>query len=378
MKRVLVDNDHFIHEILIATNEVNNYSMKDIVTNPRISLWNKYLCNVSPNIHNANVNVDTKLSQQELTELIRGTKLHQRLFHHAESQDMSEFIDSDESDDPDYVPPNEELSENSDSKPDVQFNDEEMSGHNLSTVSVSSNSQSCIKKILHSLQQIDNKHNWQNKTVDSLLKEYFNSRIGISKLFMYEMDIINQEVKNFFRKQLFRRNDSKQVQVRKLFQILKSIPQLLIYESSDDEQITMQQPKSLFEIYRNFITQSKYKFLAAQVCKINHMESVRERESNSNVDLPWINTQHLIFNYPEWNSDRKQCEMHTLDYTHIWNNLHFHACNKGFHNVRTQAFIDVSNEDHDILHRALVEDKIDQQNCTISQFVQFLKTFKRF
>ena len=51
MKRVLVDNDHFILEIHISTNEVevNNYSMKDIVTNHRISLWNKYLRNVNPN-----------------------------------------------------------------------------------------------------------------------------------------------------------------------------------------------------------------------------------------------------------------------------------------------------------------------------------------
>ena len=111
--------------------------------------------------------------------------------------------------------------------------------------------------------------------------------------------------------------------VRKLFQQLKCIPQLLIYESSDDEQIVMHQPKSLFEIYRKFITQSKYhkEFLAAQVCKINHMESVCEWESNSNVeiivDLQWINTQHLIFNYLEWNSNRKQCEMRTFDYTHI-------------------------------------------------------------
>ena len=94
---------------------------------------------MNPNVHNANENVDTKLSQQELTELIRGTKLHRRLFHHVEAQDMSEFIDIDESDDPDYVPEMEELSENSDSEPDVQYNDGDMSGHNLSTVSVSSN-----------------------------------------------------------------------------------------------------------------------------------------------------------------------------------------------------------------------------------------------
>ena len=182
---------------------------------------------------------------------------------------------------------------------------------------------------------------------------------------MDEMDIINREVKHFFGKELFQKKDCKQVHVRKLFQQLKCIPQLLIYESLDDEQIVMHQPKSLFEIYRKFIMQSKYpkEFLAAQVCKINHMESVCEWESNSNVeiivDLPWINTEHLIFNYPEWNSDRKQCEMCTFDYTHILNNLRFHACNKRFHNVHTQAFIDINNEDHDVLPRELVEDKID-------------------
>ena len=80
MKRVLVDNDHFIREIHITTNEVNNYSMKDIVMNHRTSLWNKYLRHVKPNLHNANEYVDTKLSQEELTELICGTKLHRRLF----------------------------------------------------------------------------------------------------------------------------------------------------------------------------------------------------------------------------------------------------------------------------------------------------------
>ena len=256
MKRILVGNDHFIREIHITTNEVNNYSMKDIVTNHRIALWNKYLRYVNPNGQNLDDNVDTKLSQQELTELIRGTKLHRRLFHHVEAQDMSEFIDIDESDDPDYVPTNEDESENSDSEPDVQYHDEEMSLHNSSTVSVSTNGQSCIKKILLSLQELNNKHNWNEESVDSLLKEYFNSISGISKLFMYEMDIINEHVKNYFGKELFQKKDCKQVRVRKLFQQLKCIPQLLVYESSDDEPIVKHQPKSLFEIYRQFITQT--------------------------------------------------------------------------------------------------------------------------
>ena len=52
-------------------------------------------------------------------------------------------------------------------------------------------------------------------------------------------------------------------------------------------------------------------------------------------------------------------EMHTFDYTHILNNLRFHICNKGFEDISTEAFLQVSDIDHDVLPRAIVEDKIE-------------------
>ena len=59
--------------------------------------------------------------------------------------------------------------------------------------------------------------------------------------------------------------------------------------------------------------------------------------------------------------------MRTFDYTHILNNLHFHVCNKRFQGVSTEAFIEVSKVDHDVLLRTIVEDKMYRQNSTISQ-----------
>ena len=85
------------------------------------------------------------------------------------------------------------------------------------------------------------------------------------------------------------------------------------------------------------------------------------------VNLPWINSEHTIFNYPEYSNDRQQLEMWTFDYTHILNNLRFHICNKGFDNVSSAAFVDISNCDHDMLPTTIVEDKMDHQNSTISQ-----------
>ena len=83
--------------------------------------------------------------------------------------------------------------------------------------------------------------------------------------------------------------------------------------------------------------------------------------------LPFINKEHIIFNYPEFNKERSQVEMRTFDYTHILNNFRFHISNSGFEQVCSDAFIEVSKKDHDILPRAIVELKMDRQNCAILQ-----------
>ena len=59
--------------------------------------------------------------------------------------------------------------------------------------------------------------------------------------------------------------------------------------------------------------------------------------------------------------------MRTFHYTHILNNLRYHICNKGFVGVSKDAFINVSETNHDVLPREIVEDKMDRQNSTISQ-----------
>ena len=131
-------------------------------------------------------------------------------------------------------------------------------------------------------------------------------------------------------------------------------------------------PQKLLDIVKNYIMKREYPkdFLAAQLCRLNHEEYVKQWENKSTVPvqiyLPFID-RHVIFNFPERNADRNQVEMLTFDYTHILNNLRFHICNKGFDDVSTQAFKEVSNMDHDVLPRAVVELKLDRQNCLLSQ-----------
>ena len=93
----------------------------------------------------------------------------------------------------------------------------------------------------------------------------------------------------------------------------------------------------------------------------------RKSSIPTTLDCPNCPRCHEIFNYPERNLQSLEVESRTFDYTHILNNIRFHICNKGFHNISKEAFLRVSEVDSSILPRAIVEDKLDRQSCSLSQ-----------
>ena len=355
----------FIRKMSIETIPVGDFQMKDMVTRHWKVIWHKFLSEHKMR----DANVDTALSTEELKTLFTGSKIHRRLLSHTHINVESENSDSD-SDDPDYVPTNE-----AESTDDSQSESENMEEniHNLSTVSTGSVGDSCMKKIMLQLRKFNNKHRWHNESVDTLIQKYLSSHKNIEKLFMYKLDAICKVVKEDFGKLLFKPGDKKTTRVNKIHQQLKQMPQLLQYSTRDEEFTEIFQPKSLKQTYMDFILKSNYpkEYLAAPVAEITHFESVKEWESKSgiqiNLDIPGIEHGHIIFNYPEYSMKRKQLEMRTFDYTHILNNLHYHICSKGLEGIKTSAFIAVSNVNHDVLPHAIVKDKMDRQNCTISQ-----------
>ena len=244
---------------------------------------------------------------------------------------------------------------------------------NVSTLNTTSVGQSCVSAILSKLTVLQNKHNWKHESVDSFIRNYLTTKKKIGKLFKYEMDIINEEVMTRFNKVLFKRTDSKQNRVNKIYMQLRQMPEMLQYEKFDEDDIVYNQPKTLYEIYKKFLISTNYpkEFLATAVCKIHHMENVEDWERKCKIpiqlNIPFLKDTHIIFNYPEYSKDRCQLEMRTFDYTHILNNLRYHICKRGFTGVSTKAFVNISKVNHDVLPLAIVEDKLDRQNCVILQ-----------
>ena len=357
------------NQVIVSTIPVNCVCMNDIRTEHRSEIWKKYARNKSDVLRNVHTE---GLTSNELKEMIEGTKVHRRLTAQYIGEDQSEIseISDASTSDSDYVPSEEsEISDIEEgSSIDITANP------NISSLSTTSIGQSCIVTILKKLQEIDNKHKWSNENIDSFMRKFLSSKRNISKLFKYEMDIVNNEIMEVFGKCLFKKNDSKQVRVNKIYMQLRQMPELLQIESSDNEIQSFHQPQRLFDIYLKFLCSSKYpkEYLAASVCKINHLGAVKMWESRSpipvNIRIPFLHDGHIIFSYPEVSSERKQIEMRTFDYTHILNNLRFHICNRGFQGVSTEAFKNVSKVNHDVLPLTnIVEDKLDRQNCDISK-----------
>ena len=186
---------------------------------------------------------------------------------------------------------------------------------NVSTLSTTSVGQSCVSAILTQLRVLQNKHNWKNESVDSFIQNYLTTKKKIIKLFKYEMDIINEEVMTTFNKVLFKRQDSKQIRVNKIYMQLRQMLEMLQYDTSDKDDLVYHQPKSLYEIYKKILTSTNNpkEFLAAAVCKIHHLDNVAQLERNCRIpiqlDIPFLKDTHIIFNYPEYSKQRCKLEM---------------------------------------------------------------------
>ena len=377
MKRT-VDGNTMKRSMFITTNEIQCYKLSDIVTHHRSQIWNRYLKQISKRKPKDGTTFEpsSQLTTEEIAKLIKGTRMHRRISTRIEHDTRSQNSDSEEDDellDPTYNPdPN--LHEVSSSSDDVSSDALDMQSiANISTSSIVSMTSSCIELILEELQKLNNRHRWNSESTDSLIQKYLTSNEGLNKLFLYEMDIINTKVEEQFQKRLFEKKDNKKTRVKKISEQLNRLPEIFQISEPILETVTTFSPKSLFQLCHSFIVNSPYpkEYVAAPYAEITYLQSVYAWEAKSpiavHLNVTSLNTVHTIFNYPEVSTARRQLEFRTFDYTHILNNIRYHICNKGIDNVSYEAFIRVSDVNHDVLPRAIVEDKMDRQNCLISQ-----------
>ena len=306
--------------------------------------------------------IQRNLTEQQVDILLKGTKSGRRrqaAITHGPIIDYEEEEDGD----PDYEPDAEHFSETDET-------DEEQTYLEITSMLDSEpnldSSGNFMQVCLAALQKFNNKHDWINVDSCELFDEYLSSAIKIRKLFNYEMDAICDVIFIFTGIQIFPKSCKKEHKVKQLCLNLGNNMEW-ITNSTLHEPTIEQSVSSLKLLRRETLLHSSYSktFLRIAVANCQFERAVKKWEDNSTVpvklSVPGLKKDHEIYCFPEFSARRLQVELRTLDFSHILTNIRTHLCKHGYDNVSTDAFLRVSEVNHDLLNRCLIEDILDKQ-----------------
>ena len=98
----------------------------------------------------------------------------------------------------------------------------------------------------------------------------------------------------------------------------------------------------MLDLLNDWETNSPFK-LDLQIC-----------DEESDVDFV-----HVSYSYPNYSSSHKRYEHHTMDPTRILTNMRSQISRHGYDDVSREAFLQVSDTDHNVLPRTIIEDQVD-------------------
>ena len=133
-------------------------------------------------------------------------------------------------------------------------------------------------------------------------------------------------------------------------------------------------PESLLQECTNLIKGPDYpvEHLQVPLASLTQIELRKQWYENATTPLFGIvpsndisvETEHFpYFSYPDFNTERKQLEFKTFDFTHILTNLRTQILTRGLPYCKKEHFEKLCHDRPDILSISLVCEKIDQQNA---------------
>ena len=234
----------------------------------------------------------------------------------------------------------------------------------------------CLISILQRLQHSRYQVKWNKYDVHSFVDEFLSSSHGISSLKHLEMNIIQTELYKFFGKKIFNVTALKAVKLQQL--VRQFCPTYLhcILHTQTNRPISINGGTTLHtlkESAKRKIMAADYPkdFLKIVVCQMTNEEDLTDWLNASPVatviEIPEGNIEHKIFCYPFFNESTLELECHTLDPSHILNNLRSQICRHGFTGVATSAFHDVSHVNNKLISKITLADQMDKQKVSVSK-----------
>ena len=229
-----------------------------------------------------------------------------------------------------------------------------------------------LDNVLDELRKLKNKPKWKSLTTSDLAKNYLTDTKKAMKLVHEELDVFNTLILTYTGVQIFKKSASKKHKVNRLILNLGQYCHTLQSPTN-----ILHQPKRLLLLSKQQLLHKFYPkvYLAIVVakCKITSELELWEQESTIPVKLQILNEEddnyfeHTIFSYPNYSTIRNEVEHRCTDPGHTLTNMRSQISRHGYDYVSTDAFLRVSETNHDVLPRSIIIDQLDRQSIPIAK-----------
>ena len=235
-----------------------------------------------------------------------------------------------------------------------------------------SNKTPLLQNILNELQNF-NSTKWKDTTVDEIFPELLtDGDLLLKRTMVKELQIICMELRCTTGRIW---SSSQMVKSEIVNTIVKAFGGNSFAMRNEKRCVTQNyKPESLLRECTNLIKGPDYpvEHLQVPLASLTQIELHKQWYENATTPLFGIvpgndilaETEHFpYFSYPDFNTERKQLQFKTFDFTHILTNLRTQILTRGLPYCTKEHFEKLCHDRPDILSISLVCEKIDQQNA---------------
>ena len=371
---------------LITVVVPNEYPI-DYSTSPRVlEMWKKSIEDLNKRRDNRPARPETPtLAPDDITHLLKGSQLGSRISRQVQDDgDDSDdgHSENDDEDDPDYIVNDSDLevvyddSDYSDDSEDLNEELDDIIADSQTDTEGPARQTTFLEDLLECLLDLSKgKVDWTEMDVDDLVNKFFKSPEECMKLVHDELNLIGNLIQTYTGVKVFNISDLKAVKINKLLGNLQTSSRELLTTSRKQRR----QPrtvKTLKQLARIPVMQPIYSKEYLQIVVANTMFETAATNWFNNSPIPTnFNVdqedgdffEHQSHSYPEYSESRQQHEYRCIDPGHTLANMRSQISRYGYEFCRKEPFVKVSETNHKVLPKSILEDRLDRQSIRIAK-----------
>ena len=233
--------------------------------------------------------------------------------------------------------------------------------------------QTFLGDLLQSLRELKrSKIDWSDLDVDDLVNKYLKKPAECMKMVHDELNLVGNLIQTYTGIKVINVSDAKPIKINKIVTSLQTSSDELITQS-----IKRNKVKTLQQIARVKLMDPTYPKVYLQIVIANSLletaainwvnKSPIPMEINVDADDCGDFFTHTCHSFPEFSDKRQQREFRCIDPGHTLANMRSQISRYGYKFCSKAAFVRVSERNHKVLPKSILEDRLDRQSIRIAK-----------